>query len=217
MGSPVEMSQVNTEELSPELDAVLSVDTTKGNRIMKQTSKQHLRFALEMLVFTIFPIMETAKTPIVLGQIYVLFFLCVEVIGWMYVKSLRENAQNAKNGFKKGVDRNDFRLDTFFLWAKALVVRRVALVEPRLLAAFVQPVASGARSASLQPDGQSEQGDRPDDQDPHTILLLFLYYIQKKPAVTDFFESDCLFVVAFGMLDQAKRLRAFHHDKWNER
>ncbi|MCI9228330.1 MAG: DUF1177 domain-containing protein [Dorea sp.] len=34
MGSPVEMSQVNTEELSPELDAVLSVDTTKGNRIM---------------------------------------------------------------------------------------------------------------------------------------------------------------------------------------
>ena len=46
---------------------------------MKQTSKQHLRFALEMLVFTIFPIMETAKTPIVLGQIYVLFFLCVDV------------------------------------------------------------------------------------------------------------------------------------------
>ncbi len=70
--------------------------TSKGTRIMKQTSKQHLRFALEMLVFTIFPIMETAKTPIVLGQIYVLFFLCVEVIGWMYVKSLRENAQNAK-------------------------------------------------------------------------------------------------------------------------
>ena len=34
MGSPVEMSQVNTEELSPELDAVLSVDTTKGNRII---------------------------------------------------------------------------------------------------------------------------------------------------------------------------------------
>lgn len=34
MGSPVDMAQVNTEELSPELDAVLSVDTTKGNRII---------------------------------------------------------------------------------------------------------------------------------------------------------------------------------------
>ena len=29
MGSPVEMAQVNAEELTPELDAVLSVDTTK--------------------------------------------------------------------------------------------------------------------------------------------------------------------------------------------
>lgn len=34
MDSPVEMSQVNQEELSGELDAVLSVDTTKGNRII---------------------------------------------------------------------------------------------------------------------------------------------------------------------------------------
>lgn len=34
MGSPVDMAQVNVEELSPELDAVLSVDTTKGNRII---------------------------------------------------------------------------------------------------------------------------------------------------------------------------------------
>ncbi len=34
MGSPVEMSQVNQEEISPELDAILSCDTTKGNRMM---------------------------------------------------------------------------------------------------------------------------------------------------------------------------------------
>ena len=34
MGSPVEMHQVNEEEVSPELDAILSVDTTKGNRII---------------------------------------------------------------------------------------------------------------------------------------------------------------------------------------
>lgn len=34
MDSPVEMCQVNQEELSGELDAVLSVDTTKGNRII---------------------------------------------------------------------------------------------------------------------------------------------------------------------------------------
>lgn len=34
MGSPVEMAQVNAEELIPELDAVLSVDTTKGNRVI---------------------------------------------------------------------------------------------------------------------------------------------------------------------------------------
>ena len=34
MGSPVDMAQVNREEVSPELDAILSVDTTKGNRIL---------------------------------------------------------------------------------------------------------------------------------------------------------------------------------------
>ena len=34
MGSPVEMSQVNKEEVSPELDAILTVDTTKGNRVI---------------------------------------------------------------------------------------------------------------------------------------------------------------------------------------
>lgn len=34
MGSPVEMSQVNREEVSHELDAILSVDTTKGNRVI---------------------------------------------------------------------------------------------------------------------------------------------------------------------------------------
>jgi hypothetical protein len=36
MGSPVNMAQVNQEEVSPELDAVLSVDTTKGNRIINK-------------------------------------------------------------------------------------------------------------------------------------------------------------------------------------
>lgn len=34
MGSPVEMSQVNREEVSDDLDAILSVDTTKGNRVI---------------------------------------------------------------------------------------------------------------------------------------------------------------------------------------
>ena len=34
MGSPVEMAQVNKEEVTPELDAILSVDTTKGNRVI---------------------------------------------------------------------------------------------------------------------------------------------------------------------------------------
>jgi len=34
MGSPVEMSQVNREEVSPDLDAILTVDTTKGNRVI---------------------------------------------------------------------------------------------------------------------------------------------------------------------------------------
>lgn len=36
MGSPVNMAQVNQEEVSPELDAILSVDTTKGNRIINK-------------------------------------------------------------------------------------------------------------------------------------------------------------------------------------
>ncbi|MBC5689885.1 DUF1177 domain-containing protein [Mediterraneibacter sp. NSJ-55] len=34
MGSPVEMAQVNREEVSDDLDAILSVDTTKGNRVI---------------------------------------------------------------------------------------------------------------------------------------------------------------------------------------
>lgn len=34
MGSPVNMAQVNKEEVSPELDAILIVDTTKGNRVI---------------------------------------------------------------------------------------------------------------------------------------------------------------------------------------
>lgn len=34
MGSPVEMRQVNEEEVTDELDAILSVDTTKGNRVI---------------------------------------------------------------------------------------------------------------------------------------------------------------------------------------
>ena len=34
MGSPVEMSQVNKEEVVPELDAILVCDTTKGNRVI---------------------------------------------------------------------------------------------------------------------------------------------------------------------------------------
>ena len=34
MGSPVDIAQVNTEEISDDLDAVLSCDTTKGNRII---------------------------------------------------------------------------------------------------------------------------------------------------------------------------------------
>lgn len=34
MGSPVDMAQVNREEITDDLDAVLSVDTTKGNRVI---------------------------------------------------------------------------------------------------------------------------------------------------------------------------------------
>lgn len=36
MGSPVEMAQVNQEEVVPDLDAILCVDTTKGNRIFNR-------------------------------------------------------------------------------------------------------------------------------------------------------------------------------------
>ena len=45
MSSPVEMSQVNREEVTPELDAILSVDTTKGNRIFN-----HRGFAISPTV-----------------------------------------------------------------------------------------------------------------------------------------------------------------------
>lgn len=34
MGSPVDMAQVNQAEVTPDLDAILSVDTTKGNRVI---------------------------------------------------------------------------------------------------------------------------------------------------------------------------------------
>ena len=36
MDSPVEMAQVNKEEVIGELDAILSIDTTKGNRIINK-------------------------------------------------------------------------------------------------------------------------------------------------------------------------------------
>ncbi|MBQ1906539.1 MAG: DUF1177 domain-containing protein [Firmicutes bacterium] len=36
MNSPVEMADVNREEVTPELDAILTVDTTKGNRIINK-------------------------------------------------------------------------------------------------------------------------------------------------------------------------------------
>lgn len=36
MGSPVDMATVNKEEVSGELDAILSIDTTKGNRIINK-------------------------------------------------------------------------------------------------------------------------------------------------------------------------------------
>ncbi|MEG0641827.1 MAG: DUF1177 domain-containing protein [Clostridium sp.] len=36
MGCPVDIAQVNREEVSDELDAILSVDTTKGNRIINK-------------------------------------------------------------------------------------------------------------------------------------------------------------------------------------
>lgn len=34
MGSPVSIAQVNKEEVSPDLDAIFSIDTTKGNRVI---------------------------------------------------------------------------------------------------------------------------------------------------------------------------------------
>ena len=34
MGSPVDMASVNKEEVTGELDAILSIDTTKGNRVI---------------------------------------------------------------------------------------------------------------------------------------------------------------------------------------
>lgn len=34
MDSPISIAQVNQEEVSPELDAILSIDTTKGNRVI---------------------------------------------------------------------------------------------------------------------------------------------------------------------------------------
>lgn len=36
MGSPVEMYQVNQDEVTDEMDAILSIDTTKGNRIANE-------------------------------------------------------------------------------------------------------------------------------------------------------------------------------------
>jgi hypothetical protein len=45
MGSPVNMAQVNREEVTPDLDAILSVDTTKGNRIIN-----HRGFAISPTV-----------------------------------------------------------------------------------------------------------------------------------------------------------------------
>ena len=45
MGSPVDIAQVNKEEVNGELDAILSVDTTKGNRIIN-----HRGFAISPTV-----------------------------------------------------------------------------------------------------------------------------------------------------------------------
>ncbi len=45
MGSPVEMSQNNETEVLPEMDAILSIDTTKGNRLIN-----HRGFALSNTV-----------------------------------------------------------------------------------------------------------------------------------------------------------------------
>lgn len=45
MGAPVEMAKVNAEEIDGEMDAILSIDTTKGNRIIN-----HNGFALSPTV-----------------------------------------------------------------------------------------------------------------------------------------------------------------------
>jgi len=45
MGSPVDMATVNKEEVSGELDAILSIDTTKGNRVIN-----HRGFAISPTV-----------------------------------------------------------------------------------------------------------------------------------------------------------------------
>jgi len=45
MGSPVDMATMNTQEVDAEMDAILSVDTTKGNRIIN-----HRGFALSPTV-----------------------------------------------------------------------------------------------------------------------------------------------------------------------
>jgi hypothetical protein len=36
MGSPVDMKSLNDHEVDPQMDAILSIDTTKGNRIINQ-------------------------------------------------------------------------------------------------------------------------------------------------------------------------------------
>lgn len=45
MGSPVDMAVMNKQEVDPEMDAILSVDTTKGNRILN-----HKGFAISPTV-----------------------------------------------------------------------------------------------------------------------------------------------------------------------
>lgn len=45
MGSPVDMRTMNTEEVDPAMDAILSIDTTKGNRIIN-----HRGFAISPTV-----------------------------------------------------------------------------------------------------------------------------------------------------------------------
>lgn len=72
MGSPVDMATVNREEVNGELDAILSIDTTKGNRVIN-----HRGFAISPTVKEgyilkvsddLLDIMEitTGKSPVVL-------------------------------------------------------------------------------------------------------------------------------------------------------